>query len=159
SSNTEQQPNYRGWHLLQRMANVLDAVLRISKDKDGELEKAIDESIVPDCLVSESLLEKYPQGSLQSAWHTILLIIILIKVFTCFLFVAQKECEDESTKIAFGNLVQKNGTFAGCDHANEEESYLALEEARKVRLPKGDSIDPFVLYIMFSFAFPYSIIP
>ncbi|KAL5682553.1 hypothetical protein ACJX0J_008938, partial [Zea mays] len=32
------------------------------------------------------------------------LIIVLIKVFTCFLFVAQKDCEDESTKIAFGNL-------------------------------------------------------
>jgi hypothetical protein len=76
----------------RRMANMLDAVLRpskvvmpaptkISKDKAEELEKAINESIAPDCAkagpsecrpieqVSESLPEKISLPTLEAASH------------------------------------------------------------------------------------------
>ncbi|KAL5654357.1 hypothetical protein ACJX0J_033676, partial [Zea mays] len=68
----------------------------------------------------------------------------LNKLFTYFIF-AQKEREDESSKIAFGNLMEKKldeGEIEAFDEAiiqpefsnlqqNEEESHLASEEARK----------------------------
>ncbi|KAL5676218.1 hypothetical protein ACJX0J_012349, partial [Zea mays] len=90
------------------------------------------------------LMITYPQGS-------------LVKLFSYFTFFAQKECEDESTKIAFENLcseillssveilksmlylIQKNqgGFFYQMTlknlQQNEEESHLALEEGRKAK--------------------------
>ncbi|KAL5671962.1 hypothetical protein ACJX0J_016268, partial [Zea mays] len=83
--------------------------------------------------------------SLSEKFEGLLLIIVLIKVFTCFLFVAQKDYEDESTKIAFGNLRSEKHKIPlslekEADKRNlmngpglkrmqsEEESHLASEE-------------------------------
>jgi uncharacterized protein YacL (UPF0231 family) len=87
------------------------------------------------------------------------LIIVLIKVFTCFLFCrykglilskalkAQKDCEEESTKIAFGNLCSEVITLQN-EALEKDKILLSLVErlkASKANLAKLSEVDQKIL--------------